>query len=547
MNDGGAMECGEASTCAHKAALAAAVQAMLARDRRHVRVRQVIAKLRRHGNHDAAAWAESLQGHDLNAVLDALWTVHAVIDDAASGESMIVPATLGWPPGSQGGEIDFGRWGPPPASWVRRSRVLVHTAAQCRAAVADLRARPFVSVVIDASPQHDLGLVHVAALGDDRRPARCYTFDVCATPMTEWNGGAHLFDSGGLAHFLGDPAVPKAVCGSGPAHDRVAHALARHLRRPSKAHPLAGAIQDREGGRNLLVRNTAQVLPVAGGDGDDGSDRVVDASMRAHMLNTDAWRAAGAAPRGDRWYWIRRPLSSRALDNCAERAFALCVAYDALATAPAAMGQPATDSLLCIAAAQTAASTKWPDRVQRHARREQDRGCGVVKSPGVLPMDGSRSPSGTKDRAVTDSIGRRQHGGDVTGVVAIPNSTRHVGGERDADTTCRARFDTHVAVGRCTRDGVGGTDVDATTGAVLVGDDGDHDTRDWEELCRAVDMYTSGRAHLPETDDDDSNVDDYGKRDDKAIKDASDNDDDDWYGDGRDGWTAAESDLYEAP
>ncbi|AVK76282.1 hypothetical protein pneo_cds_675 [Pandoravirus neocaledonia] len=499
MDGGRAVSADEASLRAHKATLAAAVQGVLARGRRHARVHQVLAKLRRRGDLDTAVWAESLQEHELHAVLSTLWIVHTVIDKGPVAEATIVPATLGWPPGSQGGEIDARRWGPPSAPWVRRSRVLVHTATQCRDAVADLRTRLFVSVVIDASPEHDLGLVHVAALGDKHRPARCYTFDVCATPMAEWNGGAHLFDSGGLARFLGDPAIPKAVCGLGPTHDRAAHVLARHLRRSFKPRAHAAAIQDRQGGHNLLVRNTVRVLPV-NGDDDDNMDAAravvaVRASLRAHMLDTDAWRAAGSAPRGDRWYWVRRPLSSRTLDNCAERAFTLCAAYDALASATSlvAMSVPVTDSLLCIAAAQTAASTNWPDGAGPRERLHCDRR--PAANAALLASDAQKRATANNDSHHKDGI-------------VVGAGTTRCATAQDIDRKCRtdavpcADDDTNVRVDQYTKNGAGSGDDGGGSAAVVAAEDVDNDTKDWEEICRAVDVYTSDRADACEMDDD---------------------------------------------
>lgn len=532
----------EKLVCLHKPALGAAVQALLARNRRHATVRNVIAKLRQRGNLDAALWAEALQKHELAAVINTLWDVHGVIHGGSVGEPTIIPATLGWPPGSHGGDADTRRLGRPAAPWVRRSRVLVHTVAQCRDAVADLHTRPFVSVVVDASPQHDLGLIHIAALGDERRPARCYTFDVCATPRAEWTGAAHLFDSGRLARFLGDPAIPKAVCGSAPAHDGFAHALTRNLRRSPKPCVLAAAIQDREGGRALLLRNTIQVLPAA--DVDDDSARVIDVSMRAHMLDVDAWRAAGAAPRGDRWYWIRRPLSPRTLDNCAERAFALCVAYDALATAAAtrttnggvlcstAIGQPVTDSLLCIAAAQTAASTHWPDhaRCQSHAR-VQDHGCNVGTA-----LDDSTA----HDLCATAEGNKR---GDIGKCQCTDRGRR---GTANTDVIAKdAHFAQTTTGTRCatatdTTPGVNDGD-DGRGGAIDGGGDDYDDESDWNDLCRAMDVYASASAECyasvegADSDNDDSNDGEEG------------GDEGDWYGDGRGTWATTECDFCEAP
>ncbi|AVK77365.1 hypothetical protein pmac_cds_677 [Pandoravirus macleodensis] len=549
----------EKLVCLHKPALGAAVQALLARNRRHATVRNVIAKLRQRGNVDAAVWAETLQRHELAAVINTLWDVHGVINSGTVAEPTIVPATLGWPPGSHSGDVDARRWGRPAAPWVRRSRVLVHTAAQCRDAVADLHARPFVSVVVDASPQHDLGLVHIAALGDDSRPARCYTFDVCATPRAEWTGAVHLFDSGRLARFLGDPAIPKAVCGSGPAHNGVAHALTRHLRRLPKPCALAVAVQDREGGRGLLLRNTVQVLPAADGD----VAHVIGASMRAHMLDVDAWRAAGAAPRGDRWYWLRRPLSPRALDNCAERAFALCVAYDALATAASAMrstngaphsitiAQPVTDSLLCIAAAQTAASGHWPDhawcRPKPHQDYNNNNNCSAGKTPVVATARGLCTIA---EGGNHDDIGKRKR----------------------AQYSCHATVDTNLVAedvhsapttGACcaavAKIALGDSNEDAAHDAADADSDNNDndDEKDWNDLCRAMDMYaraitdyrvldkdTGGEDDVDNDSDDGDNNNNDGDRN-GATKEGSD--DDDWYGNGRGTWTTAESDLYEAP
>ncbi|WBR14810.1 hypothetical protein pkur_cds_636 [Pandoravirus kuranda] len=543
MDGGRAVSADEASLRAHKATLAAAVQGVLARGRRHARVHQVLAKLRRRGDLDTAVWAESLQEHELHAVLSTLWIVHTVIDKGPVAEATIVPATLGWPPGSQGGEIDARRWGPPSAPWVRRSRVLVHTATQCRDAVADLRTRPFVSVVIDASPEHDLGLVHVAALGDKHRPARCYTFDVCATPMAEWNGGAHLFDSGGLARFLGDPAIPKAVCGLGPTHDRAAHVLARRLRRSFKPRAYAAAIQDRQGGHNLLVRNTVRVLPV-NGDDDDNTDAAravvaVRASLRAHMLDTDAWRAAGSAPRGDRWYWVRRPLSSRTLDNCAERAFTLCAAYDALASAASLVGMsvPVTDSLLCIAAAQTAASTNWPDGAQFCQHQQWGRrpapDHSVPASVPLLPADAEKPVATRCDDHHNDSVAV---GGGVTWCTTAQGIDRKC----MTATIPRVDEDTHALVGRHTKNDTDGTGKSDGTVAAAATDDGDNDTKDWEDICRAVDMYTSDHADLCETDN-------GSNHDERIAYPTGDRVKDDCCGADRSAWAAIESVFRKAP
>nr|UDO47323.1 hypothetical protein [Pandoravirus massiliensis] len=544
----------------HKPALGAAVQALLARNRRHATVRNVIAKLRQRGNLDAAVWAETLQKHELAAVINTLWDVHGVINNGAVDEPTIIPATLGWPPECRSGDCDPRRWGRRAAPWVRRSRVLIHTAAQCRDAVTDLRARSFVSVVVDASPRHDLGLIHIAALADDHRPARCYTFDVCATPRSEWSGGVHLFDSGRLARFLGDPMIPKAVCGSAPAHDSVAHAATRHLRRPSRPHTLSGAIRDREGGHNLLLRNTIQVLPVCNDNVD--THHVVSVSLKAHMLDVDAWHAAGAAPRGDRWYWLRRPLSARALDNCAERAFSLCVAYDALAAVsavrgvdgtarPLPMAQPVTDSLLCIAAAQTAAMARWPDHDCHHTReRAETHDVDETHDKLVVrrPLDTTEVAARTLciDAADKDhvAIDARARGDDahLVGAACTHRATAFYEEEPFGNGGDTGILDANG-------NGIGdGGDDGASHGHVQenggdCGGGGDDSEKDWEDLCRAVNMYTSAGAESHMSDGDET----AGGSDSDSVGKDTDEDNDDWYGDGHGTWAVAESDFYEAP
>lgn len=338
------------------AALDEIVAAVAARNHRGVAMGVVASAVRARTGVDLGEWAMRLAYPAWTDLVRALPCVRALVAHGADWH--LLPAALQHLPG------DEGQWNRAPASpepVVPTPHVVVRTARQCHKAVADLRRFAFVSLVVDASPCHDLGMVYVGAREGDGQRAVCYAFDVHATaPGTGWHGAAEIFDAGGLAWFLGDPAVPKAVCGVGPGHDSGAHIAAKDLARSVRA-PVAGC----NGGTaiGLLVRGIVRVLPLC-------TERV---SATADGPGGRAWAQAAAAPNGDRWHWLRRPLSPHVLANGAERAMVLCAAYEAAQKArtsnrpmrPLATGRPAplvptTDSLLCIAAAQAAACAAWP-------------------------------------------------------------------------------------------------------------------------------------------------------------------------------------------
>lgn len=368
------------------------VATVAARNHRGVAMGVVASAVRARTGVDLGEWATRLAYPAWTDLVRALPCVRALVAHGADWH--LLPAALQHLPG------DEGRWNRPPASpeppvvptpVVVPAPVVVRTARQCHKAVADLRRFAFVSLVVDASPCHDLGMVYVGARESDGQRAACYAFDVhAAAPGTGWHDAAQIFGAGGLAWFLGDPAVPKAVCGVGPGHDSGAHTAAKDLARSVRT-PVAGC----NGGTatGLLVRGIVRVLPL-----DAARDSATADAL--HGLGGRAWAQAAAAPNGDRWHWLRRPLSPHVLANGAERAMALCVAYEAVQkagtsnrpTRPSAAARPAplvpvTDSLLCIAAAQTAACAAWPVSVvlghDRRSNRDDNHPAVVAAFDGV--------------------------------------------------------------------------------------------------------------------------------------------------------------------
>ncbi|AVK77363.1 hypothetical protein pmac_cds_675 [Pandoravirus macleodensis] len=342
---------------AFEPAVKTAVVDLIARHRRQVTGNAVIDQVRRQGHGDAAKWMRDLGDHQLAAFLSRLSCVHrAIVVEGHAGDNVfIVPATLVRRPMSA--KRARREWGQAP-HWVARAWTLVSTPQQCRRAVADLRQRPFVSVVVDASHRHDLGLVHIAALGDDGCLPRCYTFDVCATPEMEWCGAGDLFDAGDLADLLGDAQLPKAVCGFGCGHSRIAHLQSEALMRT----PVEIATQTPTGFTGVMMRGVVNVLPLT----DGRVSGAVAIALRGRDLDIDAWQRAGAAIVHDKLQWQRRPLPMALWADAAQRAFSLCVAYEALCDiagsidpARALVAQRASDGLLCFAAAQTLAQTTW--------------------------------------------------------------------------------------------------------------------------------------------------------------------------------------------
>ncbi|AGO83002.1 hypothetical protein pdul_cds_800 [Pandoravirus dulcis] len=376
------------------------VATVAARNHRGVAMGVVASAVRARTGVDLGDWAMRLAYPAWTDLVRALPCVHALVAHGADWH--LLPAALQHLPG------DEGRWNraPPSPEPVVPTPVVVRTARQCHKAVADLRRFAFVSLVVDASPCHDLGMVYVGARESGDQRAVCYAFDVHATaPGTGWHDAAQIFGTGGLAWFLGDPAVPKAVCGVGPGHDSGAHIAAKDLARSVRT-PVAGCNGSTATG--LLVRGIVRVLPLEATPGSAAADAL-------HGLGGHAWAQAAAAPNGDRWHWLRRPLSSHVLANGAERAIALCAAYEAAQkagassrpTRPSATGRPAplvpiTDSLLCIAAAQTAACAAWPVSVGLgHDRRPNRDGSHLAV---VAALDGARGRPAVghdeKDRAV---------------------------------------------------------------------------------------------------------------------------------------------------
>lgn len=334
-----------------------AVYDLMARQRRQVTGRVVIDQVRRRGHGYAAKWMRNLGDRQLAAFLSRLSCVHqaVVADGHADDNVFIIPATLM----RRHTSVKHARreWSVPPR-WVARSWTLVSSPEHCRLAVADLRQRPFVSVVVDASHRHDLGLVHIAALGDGASMPRCYTFDMCATPEMEWCGAGDLFDAGGLADLLGDAQLPKAVCGFGCGHSRVAHRQSEALMRT----PVEIATQTPVGTTGVMMRGAINVLPLT----DSRVSGAVAIALRGRDLDICAWKRAGDATVSDKWQWQRRPLPIALCTNAAQRAFSLCVAYEALCDiagsiepARALVAQRASDGILCFAASQTLAQTTW--------------------------------------------------------------------------------------------------------------------------------------------------------------------------------------------
>nr|UMO78441.1 hypothetical protein [Pandoravirus belohorizontensis] len=368
------------------AALDEIVASVAARNHRGVAMGVVASAVRARTGVDLGEWAMRLAYPAWTDLVRALPCVHALV--AHGDDWHLLPAALQHLPG------DEGRWRrmPAPPESAAPMPVVVRTARQCQKAVADLRRFAFVSLVVDASPCHDLGMVYVGARDNDSQRAVCYAFDVHATaPGTGWHEAAEIFAAGGLAWFLGDPAVPKAVCGVGPGHDSGAHTAAKDLARSVRTS-VAGC----NGGgtaTGLLVRGIARVLPL-----EAARDAATGDSL--HDISGHAWAQAAAAPNGDRWHWLRQPLSSHVLANGAERAIALCVAYEVVqkagtsnrSTRPSAAVRPAplmpiTDSLLCIAAAQTAACAAWPVSVMlghdRRPNRDNNQPAVVAAFDGV--------------------------------------------------------------------------------------------------------------------------------------------------------------------
>ncbi|QBZ81493.1 hypothetical protein pclt_cds_907 [Pandoravirus celtis] len=355
------------------AALDAVVGTVAARNHRGVAMGLVASAVRARTGLGLGEWAVRLAYPTWVDLVRALPCVRALVPRGADWD--LLPATVLALPSH---DAPWHRVPSPPPKPnpkpIIPTPAVVRTARQCRKAVADLRRFPFVSLVVDASTCHDLGMIYLGARESDGRRAVCYAFDVHATaPATEWQGVAQIFGAGGLAWFLGDPAVPKAVCGGGPGHDSVAHAATRDLAQLARVPTADGATMT-----NLLVRSVVRALPpppagLAPDSGNGSTGAAQDAAIKAlhaHGFDMALWAQAGAASNGYRWYWLRRPLSPHTLANGAERAMMLCVAYEAMQKAsvinepgPPSAATPitaVTDSLLCVAAAQTAACNKWP-------------------------------------------------------------------------------------------------------------------------------------------------------------------------------------------
>lgn len=470
---------------------------LIIRHRRQITGRVVIDQTRRRGHGDAAKWMRNLGDRQLADFLSRLSCAHHAIvaDGHADDNVFIVPATMMRRPMSA--KRARREWGVSPR-WVARSWALVSTPQQCRHAVADLRQRAFVSVVVDASHRHDLGLVHIAALGDGNCAPRCYTFDTCATPEMEWCGAGDLFDAGGLADLLGDARLPKAVCGFGCGHSRVAHRQSEALMRT----PVEIATQTPVGPTGVMVRGAVNVLPLT----DGRVSGAVAIALRGRDLDINAWQRAGAAAANDKWQWQRRPLPVALCANAAQRAFTLCVVYEALCDiagsidpARALVARRTSDGLLCFAAAQTLAQATWKS---------------VAATCEAAVDDDPRTPESANEwdeleRAVRSYI---DTGEDIDDVASLSDA--------------QARNDS------CGVDGLQTGHI----GCVVVIDDGERDRnhRGTSTDCK------SGGAREEQT------LDGYGGGGGGGDGDG-DGDGDDWYGDGRGACADASDSFYEPP
>jgi hypothetical protein len=339
------------------------VAGMLAHNRRDLSVGALVNAVQLGTGVAIDQWALRLNYADGAALLRDMPSVEAIV--CQKGAWQVLPALLPTLSDSRWTLASSQRPCPP---WVVDATVVISNARQSREALADLCTRPFVSLVVDASPRHDLGLVYVAACDADGQRARCYAFDICATARSEWSGGAHLFGAGHLGRFLSDPRVPKVVCGIGSMHDQVAHEASANLLRTHDIHipTTVGAVH------RPLVRGIVRALPLdAIGVGEDSALREgVMTVFASRGISLGCWEAAGLAPSGDRWHWLRRPLRAHVLANGAERALSLCVAYHCMRSheKDASLGgtplgltttETTSDSLLCVAAAQTLACAAW--------------------------------------------------------------------------------------------------------------------------------------------------------------------------------------------
>ncbi|AGO85057.1 hypothetical protein psal_cds_927 [Pandoravirus salinus] len=414
------------------------VGAVATRNHRGVAMGVVASAVRARTGLGLDEWAARLAYPTWLDLVRALPCVRALVARGADWD--VLPAALHHLPG--GGA----QWHRAPLTPLSKpaapTPMVVWTARKCRKAIADLRRFPYVSLVVDASAQHDLGMIYLGARDGDGQGATavCYAFDVhSVAPGAHWQGVAQIFGKGGLAWFLGDPAVPKVVCGAGPCHDAAAHAVTNSLARLACVPTADGAATT-----NLLVRGIVRALPLPSVDA-----RNPQASSMA------LWARAGAAPTGDRWYWLKRPVQPHVLAGGAERAMILCAAYEAMQKAGACRAAErshaaaaVTDSLLCVAAAQTAACAgyKAPTALGGVCRLDRD-----VSHPVECAFDGSNR-DGDSDARVTDHAKRVHTHGD-TG--------RHCPG-----VTC--------------------TDADGHRGA----DDGG----DWDDLWRTVQRYMAATS-----------------------------------------------------
>ncbi|AVK76280.1 hypothetical protein pneo_cds_673 [Pandoravirus neocaledonia] len=480
---------------AFKSAVDTVVADLIDRHRRQITGRLVVDQTRRQGHGDAAKWMRTLGDRQLAAFLSRLSCVYRalVVKGHADDNVFIVPATLTRRPMSA--KRARREWGTVP-NWVARSWTLVSTPQQCRRAVADLRQRPFVSVVVDASHRHDLGLVHIGALGDANCMPRCYTFDTCATPEMEWCGAGDLFDAGGLADLLGDARLPKAVCGFGCGHSRIAHRQSEALMRT----PAEIATQTPTGFTGVMVRGAVNVLPVS----DDRVSGAVAIALRGRDLDVQSWQRAGAAMVSDKWQWQRRPLPAALCADAAQRAFTLCVAYEALCDiagsidpAHALVAQSTSDGLLCFAAAQTLAQTTWKSMVAA---------CDGT-ADGADTLDGADEWD-ELERAVRSYVDA-ENGADAA--AALSKAHAHTDG-RDVDGSQSTRADCVIGcVDRASTDRVSRDD------SGMYGQENDNNAlRDQKsDLC-------AGRG-------------------------GDEDDGDDWYGDGRDACADVSGLFYEPP
>nr|UDO47326.1 hypothetical protein [Pandoravirus massiliensis] len=467
---------------------------LIARHRRQVTGHAVIDQVRRQGHGDASKWLQSLGDHQLATFLSRLSCVHRalVVEGRAGDNVFIVPATLVRRPMSA--KRARREWGQAP-HWVARAWTLVSSPEQCRRAVADLRQRPFISVVVDASQRHDLGLVHIAALGDGVHLPRCYTFDMCVTPEMEWCGAGDLFGAGGLADLLGDARLPKAVCGFGCGHSRIAHRQSEALMRT----PIEIATRPDAGSTGVMVRSAVNVLPLT----DSRVSGAVGIALEGRYLDLDSWQRAGAAIVNDKWQWQRRPLPVALWADAAQRAFSLCVAYEALCDIAGSIepardlvAQRSSDGLLCFAAAQALAQATWKN----------------VASPCSVGADDPRAPQDASEWDELERAVRSYIDAEDTNTMPLPDVHAPLGASCIASGPQSSRIPDDVGV---VADNDHGSDCNDVINVDMVGG-----TRG-DPTC-----YACAGA-------DNVNV--------------NDDDDDDWYGDGQGACADASDPFYEPP